>query len=102
MKSSRLKVTSTTEAVAEGVAAPKASLCSRLKGFLKQFKRDLREPLPESEGLTLWPKIKLRCRHLFKRYGWRLLVAICVYYLIRDGVTYILIPYLVARKLLID
>jgi hypothetical protein len=102
MKSSRLNDTSSTDVVADSVAAPKPSLWRRLKGFLKQFKHDLRAPLEGSEGLTRWGKVKLRCRHLFKRYGWKLLVAICVYYLIRDGVIYILIPYLVAKKLLID
>ena len=102
MKSSRLKGTPSNESIANAVAEPKLSLWRRLKGFLKQFKHDLRAPLEGSEGLTRWGKVKLRCRHLFKRYGWKLLVAICVYYLIRDGVIYILIPYLVAKKLLID
>lgn len=80
----------------------KPSIWRRFKDFMKQFKRDLREPLPESADLPRWGKVKARFRHLFKRYGWKLLIAICVYYLIRDGILYILIPYLVAKKLLID
>ncbi len=69
---------------------------------MTQFKRDLREPIPGAETLDRWGRVKARVKHLFRRYGWKLLVAICVYYLIRDGILYILIPYLVARKLLID
>lgn len=30
----------------------------------------------------------------FKRYGWRLVSAVVVYYLIRDLTLYVLIPYL--------
>lgn len=92
----------TEESKASIPVATKVSLWRRFKDFLKQFKRDLREPLPGTDGLTRWGKIGARFKHLFKRYGWKLLVAICVYYLIRDGVMYILIPYLIAKKLLID
>ena len=102
MKSSPLEDAAAQEGVANPVSAPRMNLWKRLKGFLSQFKRDLRAPLEGTEGLDRWGKVKARSRHLFKRYGWKLLVAICVYYLIRDGILYILIPYLVAKKLLID
>ncbi len=101
MKSSPLNGATEENDVAIGTVA-KPSLWRRFKDFMKQFKRDLREPLPEAAGLTIWGKVGARFKHLFKRYGWKLLVAICVYYLIRDGILYILIPYLVAKKLLID
>jgi len=93
-------VTEDTDVEIGAVAKP--SIWRRFKDFMKQFKRDLREPLPGTEDFTRMGKVKARFRHLFKRYGWKLLVAICVYYLIRDGILYILIPYLVAKKLLID
>lgn len=37
---------------------------------------------------------------VFKRYGWKIFAAFFVYYLIRDTILYILIPYWVAQKLL--
>ncbi|GIV33194.1 MAG: hypothetical protein KatS3mg031_0729 [Chitinophagales bacterium] len=36
---------------------------------------------------------------LIKKGGWRLLVILFLYYLIRDSILYILIPYLVAKGL---
>jgi len=34
---------------------------------------------------------------MFKKYGWKLGLAIFMYYLIRDVTLYILIPYLIYR-----
>jgi hypothetical protein len=102
MKSSPPKDAAAQGNLADPIAVAKPTLWRRLKGFLSQFKQDLRAPLEGTEGLDRWGKVKARSRHLFKRYGWKLLVAICVYYLIRDGILYVLIPYLVAKKLLID
>ena len=34
-------------------------------------------------------------RGLFDRYGWKLVVGFFLFYLIRDGILYLLIPYLV-------
>ena len=36
---------------------------------------------------------------LVKRYGWKLVAAVFMYYLIRDSILYILIPYLIAKGL---
>ena len=36
---------------------------------------------------------------MFKKYGWKLGVAIFMYYLIRDVTLYIIIPYLVYKPL---
>jgi len=36
---------------------------------------------------------------LVKRYGWKLIVAVFMYYLIRDSILYILLPYLIAKGL---
>ena len=37
---------------------------------------------------------------MFKKYGWKLGVAIFMYYLIRDVTLYIIIPYLVYKNLI--
>ncbi|MBO74267.1 MAG: hypothetical protein CMD33_03230 [Flavobacteriales bacterium] len=36
---------------------------------------------------------------LVKKYGWKLVLAVFMFYLIRDSILYILIPYLIARGL---
>ena len=36
-------------------------------------------------------------RIMFKKYGWKLGVAIFMYYLIRDVTLYIIIPYLIYK-----
>ncbi len=36
---------------------------------------------------------------LVKKYGWKVVVAVFLYYLIRDSILYILIPYLIAKGL---
>lgn len=35
-----------------------------------------------------------------KNYGWKIVVAVFFYYLIRDSILYILIPYLIAKGVL--
>jgi hypothetical protein len=79
---------------------PRRGLFRRFRGVLAQFKRDLREPLSESDGKPWLSRCGARTRHLFKRYGWKLFWGIVVFYLIRDTVLYIIIPYLIARKLI--
>ena len=44
--------------------------------------------------------IREAIRILFKKYGWKLGVAIFMYYLIRDVTLYIIIPYLVYKNLM--
>ena len=41
--------------------------------------------------------IRKAIRIMFKKYGWKLGVAIFMYYLIRDVTLYIVIPYLIYR-----
>jgi hypothetical protein len=36
----------------------------------------------------------------FRRRGWKIITVVILYYLIRDSVLYILLPYLVARQIL--
>ena len=44
--------------------------------------------------------IREAIRVMFKKYGWKLGVAIFMYYLIRDVTLYIIIPYLVYKNLM--
>ena len=44
--------------------------------------------------------IRKAIRIMFKKYGWKLGVAIFMYYLIRDVTLYIVIPYLIYRGFL--
>ncbi len=43
--------------------------------------------------------IKEAIRMMFKKYGWKVGLAIFMYYLIRDVTLYIIIPYLIYRKI---
>ncbi len=91
----------TSSSVEIDTATAKApGLYQKLRRVLRQFRKDLRGPLPGSEGLGKWGRFKFRCRHLVRRYGWKLVLGIVIYYLIRDSLLYIIIPYFVAKKLL--
>lgn len=72
----------------------------RLKAVLRQFKADLRGPIPGTEGLSRGGRFRARVKHLIKSYGWKLVLAIVIYYLIRDTLLYIVIPFLIAKHLL--
>jgi hypothetical protein len=50
-------------------------------------------------------EFKMRRRELgwrgaMKHYGWRVLAAVFVFYLVRDTILYILLPYLLLNNLL--
>ncbi len=100
MKSLPPESSTSSDAEFDAATAKTPSLYQKLRGVLRQFRRDLREPLPGSEGLGRWQRLRLRFRHLIKRYGWKLVLAVVIYYLIRDSLLYIIIPYFVAKKLL--
>ena len=52
---------------------------------LKELRKDLREKGP---------------KQFIKDVGWKVALAIFMYYLIRDSILYILIPYLIARGII--
>lgn len=66
----------------------------RLRNGLAQVHRDLRAPLPDERGLSRGARLRLRIRLLAAKYGWKLVVMVLVYYLIRDIALYLLLPYL--------
>ncbi len=87
----------------ENVSRRKSSgLWGKFKGIIRQFKSDIRDPLPGAEEMTRFGRIKARFKLLYKKYGWKLLLAVFCYYLIRDTILYIIIPYLIATKLIIN
>jgi len=43
-------------------------------------------------------KIKTKFKDLYKKYGWKIAVAIFFYYLIRDVLLYIVLPWFVASR----
>ena len=47
-------------------------------------------------------KVIGKFRYYFKKYGWKFGVAIVLYYLVRDSILYILIPYLIARNFIAE
>ena len=44
--------------------------------------------------------LRYALKDLFKQYGWKVGVALFLYYLIRDVILYIIIPYFVVRGLI--
>jgi hypothetical protein len=66
----------------------------RVRSGLAQFRRDLKVPLPGHEDLSRGGRLRLRMRFLFGKYGWKLVLGVFAYYLIRDLTLYVLLPYL--------
>jgi hypothetical protein len=66
---------------------------------LRQFKTDLRVPLPGQAERSRLGRIGARFSFLLKRHGWKLVAAVVVYYLIRDTLLYIVLPYFFARQI---
>ena len=64
---------------------PKTSLLRWIPEFLADAREAWREGGP---------------RAVVRRCGWRIFAVLIAYYLIRDSVLYLLIPYLVARRLM--
>jgi hypothetical protein len=81
---------------------PSRSIFGRIKAIARSIIADCRAPLPNAESLTRFGRIKARFSILYRKYGWKLLVGIFCYYLVRDVTLYIIIPYLAARHFLGD
>ena len=74
-------------------------LLAGIHSRIQEFQEDLRKPLPGAEGCSRRERWARRFRYLSGRYGRRLLVCVLLYYLIRDLVLYVLLPYLAATKI---
>ena len=46
-------------------------------------------------------KIKNKLSNLIKKYGWKAAVGIFFYYLVRDVTLYILLPWLIAKNIIL-
>lgn len=66
----------------------------------KSIRQDLRQSVPGHASRTIIHKIAWRFGFLFKKYGWKLVVVVVAYYLVRDTTVYVLIPYLVAKNVI--
>ncbi|MEW5795291.1 MAG: hypothetical protein AB1772_02925 [Candidatus Zixiibacteriota bacterium] len=86
--------------VTEEAVVPTRRPWHRFRELISQFRRDLREPLPGNAERSFGGKVAARFRYLVKRHGWKLVGAIVIYYLIRDTLLYIILPYLIARGIL--
>ena len=81
------------------VVTPSRGLWGRVRRSLTQFKIDLRVPLPGQAERSRLGRIGARSRFLLTRHGWKLVVAAVVFYLIRDTLLYIVLPYFFARQI---
>lgn len=77
------------QAQVESIPATEEASVSFMERITPKFARDARRIFKEG-GF----------RAVVKRYGWRVFAAFFIYYLIRDSILYLLIPYLIARGLM--
>jgi len=59
------------------------SILSRLRAIASEGRKTLKE-----SGV----------KGLLRRYGWKVLALVLVYYLVRDTLLYLILPYLIARN----
>jgi hypothetical protein len=65
--------------------------------IIRQAIRRILKPKIIREWTALWKEVGFR--GFVKRKGWKMMVAIIIFYLIRDSFLYLLLPYLAARGL---
>jgi hypothetical protein len=65
--------------------------------IIKQGLRRILKPKIIREWTALWKEVGFW--QFVKQKGWRIVVAIIIFYLIRDSFLYLLLPYLAARGL---
>lgn len=68
----------------------------RLQDQFKDIRRDF-AVLESESGLPRGPRFRARSKRLAAKYGWRIVAAVFAFYLIRDLVLYVLLPYLAIR-----
>jgi hypothetical protein len=90
----------TTVSLAGTAPQAKPGFFRRIKNYARQIRRDFFQPVPADAARTWWHKTAWRFTFLFKKYGWKILVALFLYYLIRDTTLYVVIPWLLAKRLI--
>ncbi|MFQ5641871.1 MAG: hypothetical protein ACE5IR_28175 [bacterium] len=66
--------------------------------IIKQGINRFLKPKIIREWTALWKEVGFR--GFVKQKGWKIMIAIIIFYLIRDSFLYLLLPYLAARGLL--
>jgi len=67
-----------------------------LRSQFKAIRRDIKPTVSERE-LPRGARFRSRSKRLAAKYGWRIVAAVFAFYLIRDLVLYVLLPYLAIR-----
>lgn len=62
----------------------------------KEIRRDIK-PTERERELPRGARFRSRSKRLAAKYGWRIVAAVFAFYLIRDLVLYVLLPYLAIR-----
>lgn len=81
----------------EGGKVSRPGVFRRFWNGIRQIKQDLHAPLEGADKLSRWQRFGARFRFLFKKHGWKLVWGFIIFYLIRDTILYVIIPYLIAR-----
>ncbi len=66
----------------------------------KNIRHDFRAPVPPEHATSWSSRMRWRFRFLFRKYGWKLVMVVVAYYLIRDVTLYIIIPLLITRRVI--
>jgi hypothetical protein len=66
--------------------------------MIKNYLRRFLKPKIIREWTAIWREAGFK--GLVREKGWKILIVLFIFYLIRDSFLYILIPYLVARGLM--
>jgi hypothetical protein len=88
-----------TELTSPEIVTSRPRIWGRMHRGLRQFRTDLRAPLPGQAQRSRMGRIGVRLRFLLSRHGWSLVAAVVIYYLIRDTFLYIVLPYFFARQI---
>ncbi len=69
----------------------------RFANRFKEMRRDIAVPLESENRLPRGARFRARSKRLAAKYGWRIVAAVFAFYLVRDLVLYVLLPYLAIR-----
>jgi hypothetical protein len=64
---------------------------------MAQLRADFKAPIPDGETLSRFGRLRFRTRRMVKKYGWKLVVGVFVFYLIRDLALYVVLPYMAIK-----